>query len=622
MSSLESIQAALVEALRKHQAGRIDEAVRTYTAILRAFPANPDALHLRGLALHQRGDHPGATISIRRSLAIDASQAAFHMNLGQALAAQLHLAESATATRRAICLAPADPKAYYNLGLAFEALGDMRGAAHRLQRSLHIHGMLLPALASLAAILQNIGIRDAAVTYARRAIAGAPDATAAYNCLAVSLKDLGLAAESIQTFRRALAQVWSPMVHRNMVLTLHYLDDLDPRRLAHEHRRWAAGVGTVERCHPKNIDRTPDRRLSVGYLSGDLRTHVVGRNLIGLTESHDKRRVDVTMYSNVPRPDSMTARFRAVADRWRDIHRLPDVEVARQIAADRIDILVCCAGHVGENRIEVAALGPAPIQASLHDVTSSGLPTVDYWLTDGVLHPPAVTTEPFTEALFRLPCFYLHQPIEAAPDPGPVPESLTGRITFGSCNNPAKLSPRTLSTWAAILRAVPGSRLALWHFDAFGVASLRARLVDTLGRLGIERERLLLEGSSRGTKTQHLEFLRQIDIALDPLPFNGATTTFEQLWMGVPVVTVAGDRFTSRVGASMLRPLGLDHLVAETPEVSVGIAAALAADRGQREMLRAGLRSRLRASVLCDTAAYTRSVENAYATMWKTYVAG
>ena len=622
MSQLDDIQAALVDALRKHQAGHIDEALRVYVAVLLAAPANTDGLHLRGLALHQRDEHGPAAVSIRRSLAVDPTQAAFHQNLAQVEAARHRLAESVAATRCAICLAPGDPRAYFALGLALNSAGNARGAAEILQRSVHIDPLSVPALINLAAFLQNIGVRDAAVANARRAIIRAPDAAAAYNCLAVSLKDLGLAASAVQTFGRALVLARDSAVHRNMLLTLHCLDDLDPDRTMAEHERWAASLRRVEQHTPSAIDAEAGRRLSVGYLSGDLRTHVVGRNLIGLIEGHDRRRVEVTMYSNVPRPDTLTARFRRSADRWRDIHRLADPEVARMIAADRIDILVSCAGHVGENRLEVAAFRPAPIQVSLHDVTSSGLATIDYWLTDAVLHPPAATTERFTEALFRLPCFYLHQPIETAPDPGPVPESLTGRITFGSCNNPAKLSPRTLSTWAAILRAVPGSRLALWHFDAFMVSSLRDRLIGTFGHLGVERGRLVLEGSDRGRRDRHLEFLQQVDIALDPLPFNGATTTFEQLWMGVPVVTVAGNRFTSRVGASMLHALGLDHLVAESPDDSVRIAAALAADRPQRAALRADLRSRLRRSALCDTAAYTRSVEDAYATMWSRYLAG
>jgi predicted O-linked N-acetylglucosamine transferase (SPINDLY family) len=618
--SLDRIQAALSDALRKHQAGQIDEAVHVYAAVLAAVPANADAHHLRGLAFHQRGEQSRAATSIRRALAIDISQPAFHLNLGQAAAAQRRPGEAAAATRRAICIEPRNPQAYYNLGIALDAGGDMHGAARCLGRSARIFAASVPVLANLAAFLQNLGARDAAVANARRAIALAPNASPPYNCLAVSLKDLGLATSSVQAFRRALALESSSTVQRNLLLTLHYLDDLDRAEIMREHGRWAEGL-KAERCRLADVDRSPDRRLSIGYLSGDLRMHVVGRNLIGLVENHDRRRVEVTMYSNVARPDSMTARFRAAADRWRDVHHLSDRDVADRIAGDRIDILVCCAGHVGENRLEVAACKPAPILVSLLDVTSSGLVTVDYWLTDPRLHPPE-TAEPFTEALFRLPCFYLHQPIADAPDPGPLPESANGCITFGSCNNPAKLSPRTIAAWAAVLRAVPGSRLALWFFDAFQIPSLRQRLFREFGRLGIDSARLLLEGSNLGRRGQHLAFLQQIDIGLDPLPFNGATTTFEQLWMGIPVVTVAGDRFTARVGASTLGAIGLDHLIATDQDGMVRIAAALAADRAQRAALRAGLRSRVAASILCDRAAYTRSVEDAYATMWKRTVAG
>jgi len=588
--------------------------------VLAAVPANADAHHLRGLALFQRGGHPRAAASIGRALAIDPTQAAFHLNLAQVTAAQRRPAVAAASTRRGLSLAPDNPQAYYNLALAVDETGDMRDAAKNLRRSVHIDRTSPVVLATLAALLQNIGVRDASVANAKRALVLSPDNAAIHNCLAVSLKDLGLATSSVRTFRRALALKQSSEFRRNLLLTLHYLDDLDPTTVEAEHKPWAARL-TSAHSVPADIDRTPDRRLSIGYLSGDIRGHVVGRNLIGLIEGHDRGRFSVTMYSNVARPDSMTARFRAAADRWRDVRHLSDHDAARQIAEDRIDILVCCAGQVGENRLDVASRKPAPIQASLYDVTSTGLAAIDYWMTDARLHPPEAT-ERFTETLFRLPCLYLHQPIEGAPEPGPIPESLSGIITFGSCNNPAKLSPKTIAAWAAVMRTVPGSRLALWYFDAFQVASLRGRLARDFASHGIDRDRLLLEGSDQGTKDQHLRFLQRIDIGLDPLPFNGATTTFEQLWMGIPVVTLAGDRFTARVGASTLGALGLDRLVAHDIDDMVRIAAALAADRKQREELRATLRSRVSSSILCDRIAHARSVEDAYTTMWRRFVAG
>ena len=620
MLFLERIQAALAEALRKHQAGQIDEAFRVYATVLEAMPANADAHHLRGIALYQRGEHGQSGASIGRALAIDSGQAAFHLNLAQVAMAQQRPAEAAARLRRGICLSPVNAHAFYSLGVALDSAGNMPGAARSLQRSAQISGSSALVLGTLAAVLQNLGVRDAAVVAARRALALAPDSGSIHNCLAVSFKDLGLVQIAVRSFRWSLALEPSAAVRRNLLLTLHYLDDLDPGDVIAEHRRWAAGLA-VERRTPTDIDRSSNRPLAIGYLSGDLRTHVVGRNLIGLVESHDKQRFQVTIYSNVPRPDAMTERFRAAARRWRDVHPLSDLDLARQIAADRIDILVCCAGHVGENRLEVASYKPAPIQVSLHDVTSSGLPTVDYWLTDSVLHPPE-TRERFTESLYRLPCFYLHQPIENAPDPGAPPAEALGHITFGSCNNPAKLSPQTIEAWAAAMRDVPGSRLALWHFDAFRIGSLRDRLLSDFSRHGIAPERLHLEGSDLGRKDQHLRFLQRVDIGLDPLPFNGATTTFEQLWMGIPVVTVAGDRFTARVGASMLTALGLAHLVADDPQDMPSIAAALAADQDQRRELRETLRARVQTSVLCDGVAYTRSVEQAYTTMWRKLVGG
>ena len=321
------------------------------------------------------------------------------------------------------------------------------------------------------------------------------------------------------------------------------------------------------------------------------------------------------LYASVRAADAMTDRFRATADGWRDVLGVSDVDVVRQMRADRLDVLVVLAGHTGHNRLAVAAHRPAPIQVSFHDLATSGLKAMDAWITDPVLHP-VTTGERFTERLVRLPCFYLHEPPADAPEPGPVPALAAGHVTFGSCNNTSKHTPEVFALWAEVLKAVPGSRLLLKYLNRYASARLRRRIEGTFAGHGIDPGRIEFLTGDVGRRDQ-LAGLRRVDIALDPFPFNGSTTTFEELWMGVPVVTLAGERFLGRVGASVLHQIGLDDLVANDVESYVARAAGLAADPDRLASLRAGLRERVAASPLCDVDAHARSFESALRGLWR-----
>jgi protein O-GlcNAc transferase len=261
----------------------------------------------------------------------------------------------------------------------------------------------------------------------------------------------------------------------------------------------------------------------------------------------------------------------------------------------------------------VAAWGAAPVQVSFHDLTTSGLEAMDWWMTDAVLHPEG-TRERFSERLWRLPHFYLHRPPDEAPEVGALPCEARGGVTFVSCNNPAKLTPDVVRLWSRVLAAVPGSRLMLKYKDWFADEMLRRRFLGLFAREGIGPERLEMRGGDLGRFDQ-LALLNEADVALDPFPFNGSTTSFEALWMGVPVVTLAGERFVGRVGASVLAALKLDELVATDEAGYVARAVALAEDRARLALLRRTLRPTLAASPLCDAPGYTRIFEDALVAM-------
>jgi predicted O-linked N-acetylglucosamine transferase (SPINDLY family) len=282
-------------------------------------------------------------------------------------------------------------------------------------------------------------------------------------------------------------------------------------------------------------------------------------------------------------------------------------------------VLVSLAGRFDANRPLVCAYRAAPVQVSFHDGATSGLEEMDYWLTDDFLHPPD-TKELFTEDLHRLPVLYQYPPIENAPTVESLPADQAGLVTFGCFNNPAKVNEDVMDLWAEILKSVSGSRLVLKYMTWYGQASLQDRVVERFRGQGIEPDRIEFEASP-DTFAEHLGRLGDMDIALDPFPFNGATTTFQALWMGVPVVSLAGETFISRATGSILHHAGLGDLTVDTPEAYVACARDLAGNLEQLRTLRANLRERMATSPLCNASDYARSVENAYRDMWRKWCA-
>jgi predicted O-linked N-acetylglucosamine transferase (SPINDLY family) len=342
---------------------------------------------------------------------------------------------------------------------------------------------------------------------------------------------------------------------------------------------------------------------------------VVANNLLPLISAHDRGRFDVRLYGLVARPDRLTGMFKTAADGWTDMRGMDDGAIADRIAGDGVDILVVLAGRFDDNRPFVAAHRAAPIQISFHDVATSGLDAMDALLTDAILSPPESAAQ-FTERLVRLPVYYQFLPPDNLPELAPLPAAAAGRITFGSFNKPEKITPDVAALWARVLDAVPGSRLALKFKNLYGDPETQRFWRARFERHGVGPDRLiLLSGDDR--RRDHLALYGQIDIALDPFPFNGATTTFEAMAMGVPVVTLAGTRFAGRVAASILHHASCADLIAADADGYVAIARGLAGDLERLADLRAGLRNRLTASPLCDGTAYARTVEDAYRALWR-----
>jgi predicted O-linked N-acetylglucosamine transferase (SPINDLY family) len=363
-------------------------------------------------------------------------------------------------------------------------------------------------------------------------------------------------------------------------------------------------------------ERDAERRLRIGYVSSDLYEHPVGRNLEPVLVGRDRGRFEVVAYAEGGRADARRERLQGQVEEWREIAGLSDGAVAEQVRQDGIDILVILAGRFDRNRPLVASYRAAPVQVSFHDPGTSGVGEMDYLIADPDLVPRR-GEEKFEERVVRLGRFYVHEPLAEAPEVSAPPSGETGRITFGSFNNPAKVSGEVLGLWGEVLNAVPGSVLRVKFKNWFANAGLRERFVRGLG-VGAERIEFVAEEEGLAG---HLGGYGEIDIALDPYPFTGSTTTFEALWMGVPVVTLMGRSMAGRWSGSMLRAVKLEELIAGSPAEYVAIARRLAEDPRRLAELRAGLRGRVAASSLCDGRRRARQLDRLYRALWRRYCA-
>lgn len=649
---MDGLARSLAIAFQLFEAGRRSEAAEFCRGILAVAPHHPDGLHLRGAIAFLDGRVAEAVLALRAAVALAPANAVPHNTLGCAEMAA-DLVEAATAShRRALALRPDFAEAATNLGAALRRGGDHVGALAACRRAAALAPDNADMHLNLGAVLEEAGNFIEATKVLRRAIALAPARPAApYNlgralmpqgqlgaALASYARALALAPENadahmnfanvclamgaldpaIAGFRRARALApGNPRIHSNLLFAMVGHPGVDEETLFAEYRRWGECHG-----HPRDRwagayanDPDPERRLRIGYLSADLRVHAVTNNIDGLYFELDPSAYELFGYAEVPRPDEVTAAFRRRARGWHSTVGVNDREVAEMIRAEGIDILVSMGGHTADNRVGVCAYRPAPIQVSFGDISTSGLATMDYWLSDPAVHPPD-TAERFTETLVRLPVFETHRPPVGAPDLTPPPMAAKGFVTFGSCNNLGKLNPDVIALWARVLHAVPGSRLLLKYVNRFADPAVRGRFVDLFAAHGIDEARIAFNADVLG-RARHLDILNEIDIALDPFPFNGCTTSFEALWMGVPFVTLSGTRFVGRVGEGMLCRIGLDDLVAPDADAYVRIAAGLAADRDRLAALRADLRRRVGASALCDHAALGQAVGAAFRGMWR-----
>jgi predicted O-linked N-acetylglucosamine transferase (SPINDLY family) len=601
--------------------GRFDDAVASFTAALGIKPDLAEAHANRGVALNrlERGDAAAAAFTAALCLKPDHPQAL--SNLGALQKARGRPDAAIAGFEAALRVRPDYAQAHCNRGGALSDLGRYEAAIAAFRTSLVCAPGVAEAWANAGNALRDAGRLDAAATALTVALRITPDLTEAHSFLGNVLADLGRFDDAVAAYGAALglSPDYAP-AHSNRLMCLHYHPVTGDQAIFTLALQFA---DQVEAAPPVTLVPTsaePDRRLRIGYVSGDFRRHPVGYFLDRVLAGHDRRAVEVFCYSTGLRRDDLTTRLQGSADGWRSLVGLSDQAAAVLIAADAIDILVDLAGHTGDNRLPVFARKPAPIQVSwLGFWGTTGLSRMDYILSDAVMIGPGEEGL-YREQVVRLAGTRLcYAPPDYAPPPPPPPALRQRTITFGSFNNLAKVGPDVVRHWSDILQAVPGSRLLL-KWKSLADAGMRRRLTEAFAAAGVDADRLELRGAS--AHPVMLAEYGDVDIALDPFPFSGGLTSCEALWMGVPVVTVPGAAAASRQTAGILKALGLTSWVAASPAAAIAIISSLAADLPQLTRWRQDLRRRMAGSSLCDGAGFAAGLERAYREMWRRRCAG
>lgn len=637
-----------------HQAGRLSEAEAVCKQILGISPNHPDAMYLLGMIAYQIGMHDVAAVFFDQVIEVKPHDADVHNNLGVALMAQGQLAEATTSFQKAISLQPKHPNAHYNLGNAFKDQGKLTEAITHYQKAisitpdhaelynnlgnaLHAQGKQTEAVAryrqalrinpSLAEVhynmgdaLRELGHLDEAIAFGRQALLIKPDYAMAYTHLANTLQAQGRLEEAIACYWQALAiKPDSANTYSNLLYTMQYMSTVTPAEVFSEHQRYAERYETPLKAHwqPHTNSSDPERRLRIGYVSADFRDHAVAFFIEPILVSHDKSQVEVYCYYNHTKHDGHTERIAAYADHWLACASMSDAQLAERIRADGIDILVDLSGHTGHNRLLVFARKPAPVQVTwIGYPGSTGLTAMDYRITNEGVDPPGLTERYHSESLIRMPdTSVAYRPEPDCPPVNPLPALTSDAFIFASMNNLIKINQSVIKLWASILDAIPHARLMLGNVTDRGV---QQQMIEQFRKAGVAADRLILQ--PRMSLSDYLALHHKIDLALDPFPYNGGTTTMHSLWMGVPVITMAGEHMASRCAVPLLSRVGLSEFITHNEEEYLQCATQMAQNLPSLNRIRQSIRDRMSESS-CEPGTVTRHLEAAYREAWRKWCA-
>lgn len=622
--------------------GRLEEA---HTCYQRAVESRPDfylSFNNLGNVLTEKGDYEKAAKSYRRAIDIRRDYADAFSNLGNVLLLLHQETEALDFCMKAVELEPDSPECRKNLGNVLACLGRFEEAIVHYRAALELLPGELPTESSTdihplqdgarnvtekiplaAEILFGLGnsykglhrFKEAAAHF-RQATTVMPIFDKAYNNLGNVRKDQGRLDEALACYKRAV-EVGRDCAeaHSNLIFAMNYSDAYSVRDILEESLRWdmSHGKQNEPRRRPHANSKDPLRKIRIGYVSSDFRRHPVGYFLLPVLPSHDREKFIIHCYSCCQQEDEITRRLKTASDCWEVVEGMGDLELAEMIRSAGIDILVDLSGHTAGNRLPMFTLEPAPIQVTWAGyVGTTGLSSMNYLLSDQHETPEGVD-HLYVEEIIRLPNDYIcYEPPAYAPSVSPLPMLRQDHCTFGCFNNLNKVTPGVVEIWSEILRLLPEARLLLVT-GQLNDSETKDRYHRLFSDQGVAT-RVDLQGA-----VPHRELLRRyndVDVALDPFPYSGGLTTLESLWMGVPVVTMAGERFAGRHSLTHLTNVGLQDLVAGNSAEYIKIAASLASNPAQLQKMRWELRARMAASPICDGRGFTRNLENTFQNMF------
>ena len=594
--------------------GRAEMAIACFRSALAIEPRLAQAHYNLGVALLDAGNPQDAEHSLRHALALAPGVAAVYVDLGNALLTLGRLLEAEQAYRQALALHPTSALAYLGLGSALRQLGQLSAAEQALGQALQINPKLAQAHSNLGLTLFQRGSAEQAEQCYERALQLEPSAHSFHAGFGHVLMGLGRLAEAERSFRKAIElNSTFASAHSSLLFLLNHLPDRTPAQIYDEHRQFGQRFGRADVGFTFHHSRDPERRLRIGYVSGDLKQHSVASFIEPVLSHHDPSGYEITCYHNNAHSDAVTQRLKSYAQRWRDVFSLTDVSLAQRIRADEIDVLVDLSGHTANNRLLAFAGKAAPVQVTwLGYLNTTGLDAMDWRIADAHGCPAGVLDRLHSEKLWRLPhSQWCYQPPARYPEVAAPPSLTAGFCTFAAFSTPAKINDDLIRLWRRVLDSVARSRLLV---GTSGLAAVPERLRERFRSAGIDDKRLTLL-PAKGFD-DYLALHGSADIVLDTFPYSGGTTTCHALWMGVPIVSLVGSTATSRGGASLLQTIGVPELLAESADRYVAVATALAQDLDRLRSLRSTLRERMHSSPITDARHFTHHLESAYRAMW------
>lgn len=573
--------------------GEFEQATNALRQILSASPNHPEALHTLGMASYQLGRTEQAVALMRQAIAAKPSELSYQVNLGNVLYSVGQLEQSLEQYRQVLRIRHNIPEVYNNAGAVLSDMGRTREAVDCYRKAIALRPLYQDAHVNLGKALVFEGLLSEAISCHRQVVDTCPTSPSAHNNLGTALQANGDLDEAIACHRRALELKPDLFVaHSNLLFAMQYSNTFTPEQVFEEHQRYATRVQSQVPENQLPLTNVPNagRLLKIGYVSGDFRQHPVAFFVEPILAGHDKSSVEVFCYYSNSVHDAYTGKLASHADHWLNCNKMDDEHLAQHIMSDGIDILVDLSGHTASNRLPVFARKPAPIQITwIGYPGTTGLDAMDYRITDAYLDPPGLTDRYYSEALIRLPVTsMLYQPVPQCPPVNELPALRSGAFVFASLNNLKKINQAVVNLWGRILKALPQAKLMMGNVTE---GAIEQRIVAMFASCGIGSERLLLR--DRMPLIDYLELHHQIDVALDPFPYNGGTITNHSLWMGVPVITMAGKHTVSRMGVGYLASLGLTELIVDSEDEYLQLAIKMAQNLPALNQMRQSLRTKM-----------------------------